>query len=1281
MAAQSGAAAQIAGPMHATAGAKNGTDTEMKRNHGDDKPPCLSSDAPWRKCFYEKVQKRCLRLQRTKVKILHAQKVKEEKIKKREPCDLLPREWFSEEKESLDTRIYLLDKLLPTLIPGVENLLMEVERKNVLVPDEESIKFNPINFLGEYLKRHDPQHGVPTKPSPYLRGMKMVLEELKAQVPGAALERLARMKTEAKSKRKEREEVENTKSEMKEMRKEQLEIQFKKWRVDVSGRVPLALVQSALKSFPDFVPSTPKEVREAIYESNLEIVDTLEKKVNIDEFKEYIHSYSEHFSNDIFQEILKHLCQCAEDFERTIRHDMWRQMFVDLFLDCDNGKVGLLDRKKVLALLVEFYDRSPELAKSGFCNPRQWPIIELQEFELADLSGCHDDQKVDEELSEKLVVSQTGGSEGEDNVPAVESTDFEVSDLDGGTIQSEKSSFQEGIITESQDESSGADRQEEDFPGSASTEYSLSRDGEPGSENQVEEEEFSLNTESNTETKREEDYHMSDREPGSEEQVSQEDNWTAETTETIAEPTPEDKAVADMDSTQDASVAEVVGETPSRKESFSRQQGDEFGQQTSSETRPLDEDLLQDQDKDLHPIMAEIQNRLASSARSAFDESCLSLPRFVQLLETFVGEDVSLPTLKKLTAFIKEGYKQTEEEKTQQLEKVHHTSLLAQRKLLLEALFEKWDKNASGLLELEEVIAVLNTFNGGMEKEALENAKKHLCSRYPQLSQMGKLSSKAFQTFLELFASELTGNEDEAIDNLVEFLTRSVKRSHTECVQSLTRRKWLHSIQQAAETSQASMEPVYKAVFKAISQDAETHGGNKKISAYIALLEENQLSPERGQFFLHYVACTADDAPYVLNQILYRDMKGVSFTAVEEGKPVYISRVQHHENIHFWQGDRPVAERIGAFLVLPLHDAHWRVFGIMGFDTLQEQSEKAFILTHEINFYQGVSRAFSKAYHHICTMENILQMTVTALDWLYSWAPSIHTVTVYLVEPGEDKTCGYTVHKMITTDNTGHKEIHNPPVLLLRKDNILSDFLFKCINSSEVICTSAYGEHHIAVPLRDLSGQVLALYDISIGHNQELPPHEQKNLQKMLKIAQAACFEILKMYLEGTEPSYVLEAEHIGNWRNAGILFHRFMLQDLRECIQKLSPESFAEIRSCVEPPALVHNIVKAVLLLFHPDWKGSEETEDWSQCILKLDDNLIQEIYCFDPTAASVQIQAELLLDCITGVSRAAVCQHGSVPAEYLYQWVHACLALAEITRSLHSKKAPSQAPFGIQL
>lgn len=165
--------------------------------------------------------------------------------------------------------------------------------------------------------------------------------------------------------------------------------------------------------------------------------------------------------------------------------------------------------------------------------------------------------------------------------------------------------------------------------------------------------------------------------------------------------------------------------------------------------------------------------------------------------------------------------------------------------------------------------------------------------------------------------------------------------------------------------------------------------------------------------------------------------------------------------------------------------------------------------------------------------------------------------------------------------------------------------------------------------------------------------------------------------------------------RHAGILFHRFMLQELRECVLNLSAESFAIIKSWAEPPALVQEVVKAVLLLLHPDWKGSEEIESWSQyklvriqiveslfsilppprrrskicqggngseiincpqisymvliyllfcklftntliflfsALQKLDDNLIQEIYCFDPTASSVQVQAELLLNLITG-------------------------------------------------
>ncbi|XP_064250748.1 EF-hand calcium-binding domain-containing protein 5 isoform X2 [Passer domesticus] len=1334
MAAQPEESAQSADLQDPELGHKDRTAAEMESNQGGDELPCSSTYTSWEECFHEKVQQRCLSLQETKIRLVQAQKAEEAKVRRREPGDRLAREWYNEDKETLDTRIYLLDNLLPTLIPGTESLLMAVERNHVLVSDQEPTRFKPVNYLAEYLMRHNPQYSVPAKPGPYLTEMKVVSEELKSLRQGTPSQRLVQMKAEAKKKHEEMEEIERQKNEETERRKEVLAVLIKEWTVDGHEKIPAALVQSALRSFPDVTDSIPEDMRKATHDRKLKILNTLEKIVYLDEFTKLIFPYTERVSSDKFQEIMEYLHKCAEDFQEATKHDTRRQIFIDLFQACDYGKVGVLDRQKILVLLRHFYDRRPMTDEWELCNPREWPIIELQDINLMDFWGSLGDQEVCEELSENLVLSEmeiseveilgsepvdddrqetdrmstsvaeevveemgtseteTGGisreeneaeepsasevgKEGEDAMSAEESTGLEAADLDGepGSGEPEEPILDGEPETETKPEEDytsagelGSEGQvsEEDNEvtettpeGTSSGLEAADLDGEPGS---GEPEESILDSEPETETKPEEDY-TSAGELGSEGQVSEEDNEVTETTPEGTSTASGDGAVTDTDVTdsqQDTPAAEAVKETSASNESQS-------DQQTSSEARLQDESLLHDQDSG--PSVAEIQNSQDSCTKISA-ASCLTPPQFVQLMDNFVGEDIPLPIVKRLTVFIKAEYEQTEEEKVKQREKVQRTSHLAQRKQLLEALFEKWDSKACGFLELEEVIAVLSTFKGHMGKEALMKAKEELCSQYPQISKVGKLSPKAFQIFLELIASKFTGNEDETMDNLVRFLTTSVEQSHTTSLQSSARRKWLQDIQKAAETSGTSMEPVYKAVMKALSQDMEAHGDNKKISAYIALLEEDQLSPEQGQVLLRYVACTADHAPYLLNQALHRDMKGVSFAAIDQGKPIYVPKVQHHGNIQFWNSDLPEEKRKGSLLVLPLYDAHWRVFGILGLDTLQDQCHKSIFLTHEITFYEGVCHAFSKAYHHICMRENILQVAVTALDWLYPRTPSIHAVTTYLVEPGTDKN--YALCKMITTDNAGQKEIHRSPVVLLREENLLRDYLFKCTDSSEVTLTSVYGEHHITVPLHDLSRQTLGIFDISIGQHKKLPPQEQKDLQKMLKMAQAACSEILERFLQEREPTQVLEAERVATLRHAGILFHRFMLQELRECVQKLSAESFARMKSCAEPPALVHDVVKAVLLLLHPDWKGSEEIESWSQCKLKLDDNLIQEIYCFDPTASSVQVQAELLLDLITGVPQAAVWQQDSAPVQYLCQWLHTCLALVEITKSQHTEK-----------
>ena len=60
-----------------------------------------------------------------------------------------------------------------------------------------------------------------------------------------------------------------------------------------------------------------------------------------------------------------------------------------------------------------------------------------------------------------------------------------------------------------------------------------------------------------------------------------------------------------------------------------------------------------------------------------------------------------------------------------------------------------------------------------------------------------------------------------------------------------------------------------------IFQDAEAHGGEKRISSSISMLERNKIDPPRGDVLLRYAACTPEDCQYMLGKPLYKDQKGI----------------------------------------------------------------------------------------------------------------------------------------------------------------------------------------------------------------------------------------------------------------------------------------------------------------------------------------------------------------------------------------------------------------------
>ncbi|XP_057629931.1 EF-hand calcium-binding domain-containing protein 5 [Chionomys nivalis] len=1414
----------------------------------------FKAQLPWKNNLNERVEARAQAMQQKMLEKDILKREQERKTAKQLPRDDLAKEWFDIESVTLTTRAYLLDKLLPTLIPGVEQMLMQVEKKKLLSKADIPTKFDPINYLGEYLMRNNTLYIKDPGMSGYQRVLREVTEELKVHVPDTISNRVSKMKEKVKQKRQQRDYISTVKVKVATMRKQALEEQFGEWILDPRGMIPLAVIQNVLYDF--FQKS---DLHLESHCKDLIMIKSVDPGLNQEQFIQYISSHVADLKSEVFEELLKHLCHRAEEFREIIKSDMRRQMFAELFLYCDSGKVKVLDRQRTLALLEAFYDQSSHPARSFLRNPRQWPLTEFEEIEWSEFWGDTDIKKhIYEDFDELLLRMNVLATkkladkpqEMEDqNLPQQQketSADQEPSP-ESATEPGTQLASEQGSSREQKPDRESLTGQEQDkglhkssvsgqgSPRASAVEPRLQRGSvaEQGSRKSsaveqtqqresVAEQESRKSSASEQEPQTGQDSNresVSEQEPrrgsvteeegsqrgslsepvqrrtsvtgqrrkssadtgsrrGSEagshkgsgveqgqrkgsggqrkgsagrkmssseyeshnESITEEPQSEAEQgppIDTILEEQDADSTSQKSDALKESEASEfdkmesqeekslpVINEE--EQAAMDSQQGEEVptyskddrppgktskkdsqkdkacdpkpqhieGKQWSGEFSIFDWNMkhVQSEDEeqakliyadsrftDLHAIIRNTQTYKEIKGRSAFDGVSLNLVQFVQLLQTFVGEDTPLSVSQSLTSFFQKNYFETKQEKMKALEQARQNAFRIRRVLLLEALFQKWDNDGSGFLNLNEVDDLLYTYKEGMEKESMKKAKLHIQFPNSHPGREVKLSSKQFQRYIELVVSELRGNEDQVLDSVVEFLMGALERSHTEGLRNCARRKWLHQIQHAAETSGVSLEPVYTETFRALTQDAEAHG-NKKISAHISLLEENILLPERGDILLRNVACTLDDAPFVLNKVLYRDMKGISFTVMDEGKPIHVPQVQHHGNVFFWNNSRSKKEHNGSFLALPLQDVHMRIFGVLAVDTLRDPHEINIFLPHEIKFYQGVANAFSTAYHYVHSREHVLHTVITGIRWLFSITSGISSITTYFIEPSSEQE-GYVLRKMMVTEYLGLTEIHAEPPTISRKSCIFRDFLFKCIDTSEVILASTSGETHIAIPLRERTREAMGVLDVNVGQTRMLVYQEYKDLQKMTKMIQNASDEILGEFSGEIIKNEVIEMEKTGEVTRAGILFFRTMLQELRECLQLLTSMDFVSLLLYEHKPhtdsayfqdlesqdieanvVLVHDILKGVILFSQQEIESSNDLEEWEKWKFYINKYLVEDLCVFDPTASNVKVNVQLIMNYIQGHSRIEVWKFGNLVIELLYHWLHICLTLMEL-------------------
>lgn len=672
----------------------------------------------------------------------------------------------------------------------------------------------------------------------------------------------------------------------------------------------------------------------------------------------------------------------------------------------------------------------------------------------------------------------------------------------------------------------------------------------------------------------------------------------------------------------------------------------------------IDDDMEQE---DTETSASTLPRPKSGTEGSAFDENSLNQPQFIHLLEKFMGHTPVKHVFDDLVRFVRASYRETDDERIARMNKARMEARSAKRRHQVDALYELWDVNTSGYLELDEIQVVL----GKWRTDGIENFKEAL-QVFSEVN--STLDKRSFRQCIDTIVKLLT--DEDAFDSLIDFLTKSVERSFEERKRGDARKRWMTMIDAAAQTGGAQLDPVYRAVFHVLNKDAEEYGKGKIISASVSMLENNDDAVQlyRGETVLRYVACTVDDIPHVLGKILYRDMKAISWTVLDSGKPIHVPKVATHSGIVLWNHYRKQEGAEGSFIALPLKDHERRVIGILGIDTLADP-HKAVFITHEISFFQGVAKALSQAIQFVDIRRKTLRVAESAVSWILRRSPNVQNVNVYLVEPGLKPSDGLVLRRMMTLGHNGVNQHYTHPPRLDRKDNLFRDYLFKCVESSETITADAYGERHMAFPLRDGEGKAVAVVDISIGELKALPPHENKEIQRMLRLLAIAHREVAREITSGAaEKKIVLEVEKEYEDARIDVLFDRLMLLDLRENVGRLDARAFAEIKSYKDPPKVIHDILKAVLGIFHADRLQQERFDEWSTCKQLVNADLVRLITDYDPTAKSNVrgVNAKSLAAKLQNVPQGAVAKHGSLPAQYLFNWAFVCLSLIEHTEKM---------------
>ena len=280
--------------------------------------------------------------------------------------DILAAEWLDSVDAPSDLRIYLVDKLLPTLVMGLEKVLREAEAKNVIGSEGHSPLLNPINFLAQYLMRNNPRFSNFAEASPYMMSMRVVAQELRERAYEMAGNRAAKLAAEVERRRKAAEEEELRQQQEWEERLQPILTRYAEWDDSDQGLAPTLFVDS-LKSFHAYLKQS--RLLTELNEVEVEVTPFLDLEAITSDMQSRItRARLIHFLGPISEDLPSHIIEAlAKHLNMTFGSGtLLEKAFTDLY---ESFEIPIT-RARLQQVLQDFYSENAGQPDVVLVRPR-----------------------------------------------------------------------------------------------------------------------------------------------------------------------------------------------------------------------------------------------------------------------------------------------------------------------------------------------------------------------------------------------------------------------------------------------------------------------------------------------------------------------------------------------------------------------------------------------------------------------------------------------------------------------------------------------------------------------------------------------------------------------------------------------------------------------------------------------------------------------------------------------------------------------------------------------